>query len=131
MKSLLFTIVILLASLLTSTSAVAEQASEEWQNTVLSDALIKKIQESNYEYKKCVGEQMQKSAYKDMDSRKATEEIIKQCEPVLSKMREMYLAEKVPGVIADRHLRQIRVQITRKVLQEMIFAQASRNVGQP
>jgi hypothetical protein len=111
--------------------AAAGQASGEWQGTVLSDTVIKKIQESNYEYKKCVGEQMQKPAYKDMDSRKATDEIIKQCEPVLSKMRETYLAEKVPGAIADRHLRQMRIRITRKVLQEMIFAQASRNAGQP
>lgn len=131
MKTLFFTIVMLSALLFIPASATAEQASEEWQNTVLSDAVIKKIQESNYEYKKCVGEQMQKPTYKDMDSRKGTEEIIKQCEPVLSKMRDVYLAEKVPGAMADRHLRQIRVQITRKVLQEMIFAQASRSAGQP
>ncbi len=131
MKTLFFPIAVLLASLCISASAAAEQASEEWQNTVLSDAVIKKIQESNYEYKKCVGEQMQKPTYKDIDSRKATDEIIKQCEPVLSKMRETYLAEKVPGAIADRHLRQMRIRITRKVLQEMIFAQASRNAGQP
>jgi hypothetical protein len=131
MKTLFFPIVVLMASLLISAAAVAEKADDEWQNTVLTDATIKKIQESKFEYKKCVGEQMQKSVYKDMDSRKATDEIIKQCEPSLSKMREVYLAEKVPGAIADRHLRQVRIQITRKVLQEMIFFQASRNVGQP
>jgi hypothetical protein len=131
MKTLFVPIAVLLASLLMAAPAAAGQASGEWQGTVLSDTVIKKIQESNYEYKKCVGEQMQKPAYKDMDSRKATDEIIKQCEPVLSKMRETYLAEKVPGAIADRHLRQMRIRITRKVLQEMIFAQASRNAGQP
>jgi hypothetical protein len=131
MKTSFFPILVLMASLLISAAAVAEKANDEWQNTVLTDATIKKIQESKYEYKKCVGEQMQKSAYKDMDSRKATDEIIKQCEPSLSKMREVYLAEKVPGTIADRHLRQMRIQITRKVLQEMIFSQASRNAGQP
>jgi hypothetical protein len=131
MKTLFFPIVVLMASLLISSTAVAEKADDEWQNTVLTDATIKKIQESKVEYKKCVGEHMQKSVYKDMDSRKATEDIIKQCEPSLSKMREVYLAEKVPGTIADRHLRQMRIQITRKVLQEMIFSQAGRNAGQP
>jgi hypothetical protein len=131
MKALIFPIAMLVAALLMPMSAVAEKANEEWQNTVLTDATIKKIQESKFEYKKCIGEQMQKSSYKDMDSRKATDEIIKQCEPTLSKMREVYLAEKVPGVMADRHLRQMRIQLTRKVLQEMIFAQASRNAGQP
>ena len=131
MKTLFFPIVVLMASLLISSTAVAEKADDEWQNTVLTDATIKKIQESKVEYKKCVGEHMQKSVYKDMDSRKATEDIIKQCEPSLGKMREVYLAENVPGTIADRHLRQMRIQITRKVLQEMIFSQAGRNVGQP
>jgi hypothetical protein len=121
----------LLIALLFSASAVAEKTSEEWQNTAISDATITKIQEAKYEYKKCVGEQMQKSAYLDMDSRKATDEIIKLCEPMLSKMRETYLAEKVPGVMADRHLRQIRIQTTRKLLQELIFAQAGRSAGQP
>jgi hypothetical protein len=120
-----------LTALLVSTGVFAEKASEDWQNTVLTDATIKKIQESKVEYKKCVGEQMQKPAFKDMDSRKATDEIIKQCEPALSKMRAVYLAEKVPGEIADRHLRQTRIQITRKVLENMIFSQAGRNAGQP
>ena len=131
MKTCLFPIVFLISSLLAFTTAHAEAGGDEWQNTVLTEATIKKIQESKVEYKKCVGEHMQKPAYKDMDSRKATDEIIKQCEPALSKMREVYLAEKVPGAIADRHLRQTRIQITRKVLESMIFAQAGRNAGQP
>jgi hypothetical protein len=120
-----------LITLLISASAVAEKASEEWQNTTITDATIKKIQESKYEYKKCIGEQMQKSAYQNMDSRNATDVIIKHCEPVLAKIREVYLAEKVPGVIADRHLRQIRMQITRNALQGLMFEQTARKAGQP
>lgn len=131
MKTLFFPSVLLFGALLFSVGAVAEKANEEWQNTTLTDATIKKIQESRYEYKKCVGEQMQKPAYLDMDSRKATDEIIKQCEPVLGKIREVYLAEKVPGVIADRHLRQMRIQVTRNALQGLMFAQAARKAGQP
>jgi hypothetical protein len=130
MKTFFLPSALLLAALLIPASATAEKASEELQNTVLTDATIKKIQESKVEYKKCVGEKIQKSDYKDMDSRKATDEIMKQCEPALSKMREVYLAEKVPGVMADRHLRQMRIQMTRKVLEGLIFAQAGR-AGQP
>jgi len=124
-------VLILLLSLFVSTVAIAEKANEEWQNTILTDATIKKIQEANYEYKKCVGEQMQKSSYQTMDSRKATDEIIKQCEPVLAKMRAVYLAEKVPSTIADRPLRQLRTQVTRNLLQELMFSQANRKEGQP
>ncbi len=126
-----FPSVLLVGTLLFTINAVAEKASEEWQNTTITDATIKKIQESKYEYKKCVGEQMQKPAYLNMDSRNATDEIIKHCEPVLAKIREVYLAEKVPGIIADRHLRQMRMQITRNVLQGLMFEQASRKAGQP
>jgi hypothetical protein len=131
MKTVIFSSILLVSTLLFSVIATAEKAAEEWQNTTITDATIKKIQESKYEYKKCVGEQMQKPAYIKMDSRNATDEIIKHCEPVLSKIREVYLAEKVPGVIADRHLRQIRMQITRNALQGLLFEQASRMAGQP
>lgn len=123
MKTLFF-----LLALFISATAFAEQASDEWQSTVLTEATIKKIQESKYDYKKCVSEQMQKPAYLEMDSRKATDEIMKQCEPTLAKIREVYLAEKVPGVIADRHLKQIRIQTTRKALENLIFAQAAKGV---
>lgn len=121
----------LLLGLLFSIIAVAEQPTDEWQNTTLSDATIKKIQESRFEYKKCVGSQIQKPDYLKMDTRKATEEITKECEPTLAKIREVYLAEKLPGTIADRHLRQIRTQTTRKVLQNLMYEQASRSAGTP
>jgi hypothetical protein len=131
MKTFFFPSSLLFGALLFSVAVAAEKANEEWQNTTLTDATIKKIQESRYEYKKCIGQQMQKPAYLDMDSRKATDEIIKQCEPVLAKIREVYLAEKVPGVVADRHLRQMRIQVTRNALQGLMFAQAARKAGQP
>lgn len=131
MKTFFFPSSLLFGALLFSANAVAEKAKEEWQNTTITDTTIKKIQESKYEYKKCVGEQMQKPAYLKMDNRNATDEIIKHCEPVLSKIREVYLAEKVPGIIADRHLRQIRMQTTRNALQGLMFEQAARKAGQP
>lgn len=126
MKKLFFLIALLFALPVT-----AEESKDEWQNTTLSDATIKKIQESKYEYKKCVGQEMQKPAYLDMDTRKATEAIMKTCEPVLGKIREVYTAEKIPTALADRHLKQIRIQTTRKALQNLMFEQAVRSAGQP
>ncbi|HEY8036240.1 MAG TPA: hypothetical protein VIF37_11725 [Methylobacter sp.] len=125
MKKILF-----LTVLLSTVTAFADDAKNEWQNTTLSDATIKKIQEAQYQYKKCVSAEMQKPNNQQLESRKATEAIMKQCESVLSQMREVYLAEKVPEIIADRHLKQMRMQTTRNVLQGMMFSEAARKSGQ-
>lgn len=118
----------LLPLLLFSATLFAEPSpNEEWENTTITDATIKKIQESKYVYKKCVADEMQKTTYQTQESRKATEEIVKQCESVLAKMRDVYITEKVPEVIADRHLKQMRLQTTRLVLQDMMFNEAARS----
>jgi len=124
MKKILF-----LSLLLSAGIACADDAKNEWHNTTLSDATIEKIQAAKFEYKKCVGGEMQKSTYQLQDSRKATDAIMKQCEPVLAKMREIYTGAKVPGVIADRHLKQMRMQTTREALQGMMFSEAARKAG--
>jgi hypothetical protein len=116
--------------LFVSIPATAENTGSEWQNTVLSETTIKKIQTGKQEYQKCIIEELKKPVYADADSGTATGAIIKQCEPALGKMREIYIAEKVPAEIADRHLRQIRIQMTRNALQGLIFSQAARNAGQ-
>lgn len=125
MKKILF-----LTVLLSAATAFADDAKNEWHNTTLSDATIKKIQDAGYQYKMCVSGEMQKPAYQQLESRRATEAIMKQCESILSRMREVYLAEKVPGIVADRHLRQMRMQTTRNVLQGMMFGEAARKSGQ-
>ncbi len=117
--------VLLVLSLATSL-AYAEDAKNEWQNTSLSDGVIEKIQAAKYDYKKCVSDEMQKSGYQKIDTRNATDAIMKQCEPSLAKMREVYTKADVPEVIADRHLKQMRMQTTREVLQGMMFSAASR-----
>jgi hypothetical protein len=125
MKKFLF-----LTVLLSTATAFADDAKNEWQNTTLSDDTIKKIQDAQYQYKKCVAGEMQKPAYQELESRRATEAIMKQCESVLSQIREVYLAEKVPETIVDRHLKQMRMQTTRNALQGMIFSEAARKAGQ-
>lgn len=124
MKKILF-----LSLLLSAGTAFADDAKNEWHNTTLSDATIEKIQAVKYEYKKCVGNEMQKLAYQQQDFRNATDAIMKQCEPVLTKMREVYTDAEVPGVIADRHLKQMRLQTTREALQSMMFSEAARKAG--
>ncbi|MDD2801257.1 MAG: hypothetical protein PHE96_07355 [Methylococcales bacterium] len=122
--------VIFLSLLLLSASAYAEESKDEWQNTTLSEETMKKIQEARYQYKRCVGDEMQKPEYQTQESRVSTEAIIKHCEPGLAKMREIYIAEKVPEVIADRHLKQMRIQTTRTALQGMMFSEAARKSSQ-
>ncbi len=131
MKTTLLPIILIAGASAWSSQGFAESGKEEWQSTILSESTIKKVQEKKTEYKKCIGEQLQKPDYLSMDSRKATDDIIKLCEPALAKMREVYLAEKVPGEIADRHLRQVRIQITRQVLENLLFSQANQIPGKP
>ena len=116
----------LLILCLTASSAFADDAKNEWQSTSISDAVIEKIQAAKYDYKKCVSDEMQKAVYQDIDTRNATDAIMKQCEAILAKMREVYTKADVPEVIADRHLKQLRMQTTREVLQGMMFFSASR-----
>lgn len=122
--------VLLLALLISSSTILAKESKEDWNNTTLSEETIKKIQQSQYGYKKCVMTEMQKKGYAKIESRSATDAIIKQCEDVLSQMRKVYTDVKVPGVIADRHLKKMRIDITRRVLKQLMFAEAARAAGQ-
>lgn len=117
--------------LLSSAFAVfANDPKNEWHNTTLSDATIKKIQEARFEYKKCVDAEIQKPAYQSADVRTGAEQVVKQCEPFLAKMRDVYAAEKVPETIIGRHMKQLRLQTTRTVIQNLMFAAAARDAGQ-
>ena len=124
MKQVLF-----LALLLSSHFSYAADAKNEWNSTTLSEVTIKKIQQAQFDYKKCVMTEMQKDGYLKIESRSATDAIIKQCENVLSNIRQVYLDAEVPGVIADRHLKKMRVTITRRVLKQLMFAEAMNKAG--
>mgnify|MGYP001407188863 CR=1 FL=1 len=126
MKQLFFITMLLF----TANTYAAVDAKNDWDGTSLSDDLIKKIQEAQYQYKKCVSDEMQKPEYQTLESKESTGKIIKQCEPSLAKMRAIYLAEKVPGEVADRHLKKMRIQTIRNVLQNMMYGEAARKAGQ-
>ena len=126
MKSVIFSLL-----LLSSGCIYAEEAKEEWHETTLSDEVIHKIQQAQYNYKKCVVDAMRKPDYAKLESRNATDAVTRECEPVLSEMRKVYIDAEVPGVIADRHLKKLRIQVTRNVLQELMYVEAAKKSGQP
>ena len=129
MKQFLMVTILLYSGLLFAADKKMDNKNE-WQGTVLTEELIKKIQLAQGHYKKCVINEMQKSSYSEQKSRQATEAIIKQCEPELAKMRKVYIVAKVPEIIADRHLKKMRIQITRRLLKELMFKEAAKKVGQ-
>lgn len=110
-------------------TAQAKSSTETWNGTSLSDATIKKVQQDKYNYSQCVYKEAQKKGYTKIDSRVATDAVIKQCEPDLAKIRTTFIDDGVPEVIADRFLRKTRVQMTRKILQSLMFAEAARKAG--
>ncbi|MBS4052747.1 hypothetical protein [Methylomonas rivi] len=118
--------------LLVGKLAFAEEAAkDEWNETTLKEETIQKIQQAQYTYKKCVVDTMQKPDFAKLESRNATDAIIKLCEPTLADMRKVYTDAEVPGVIADRHLKKLRIQVTRNLLQELMYAEAAKKAGQP
>ncbi|GFO71120.1 hypothetical protein BJAS_P0372 [Bathymodiolus japonicus methanotrophic gill symbiont] len=106
-----------------------EASAKTWNGTSLSDTTIKNVQEAKYAYSQCVYKEAQKKGYTKIDSRVATDAVIQQCEPDLAKIRTTFTDDGVPEVIADRFLRKTRVQMTRKILQSLMFAEAARKAG--
>ncbi|AMK78711.1 MULTISPECIES: hypothetical protein [Methylomonas] len=122
---------LIVALMMVAGLACAEEAKEEWNETTLKDETIQKIQQAQYTYKKCVVDTMQKPEYAKLESRNATDAIIRLCEPTLAEIRKVYTDAEVPGVIADRHLKKMRIQVTRNLLQELMYAEAAKKAGMP
>jgi len=74
---------------------------------------------------------MKNPDFAKLESRNATDAVIKQCEPTLAEMRKVYTDAEVPGIVADRHLKKMRIQVTRNVLQELMYVEAAKKAGQP
>ncbi|KAF3981964.1 MAG: hypothetical protein HFP78_04335 [Methylococcales symbiont of Hymedesmia sp. n. MRB-2018] len=120
---------LLLICLMASSFAYAVEAKNAWNATKLTESTIKKIQQAQYQYKKCVTDKMRLTAKGNVDVKGATASIIKQCEEVLAQMRQRYLDNDVPAVIADRHLKKMRNDITRRVVKQLMFAKAAGKAG--
>jgi hypothetical protein len=74
---------------------------------------------------------MKNPDFAKLESRNATDAVIRQCEPTLAEMRKVYTDAEVPGIVADRHLKKMRIQVTRNVLQELMYVEAAKKAGQP
>lgn len=121
---------LLLACLMSASFAYANEAKNEWNATKLSDENIKDIQQAQYQYKKCVIAKIQKLDGSKILVKETTDIIIKQCEPVLAKMRQVYLDAEVPAIMADRHLKKMRFDTTRRVLKQLMFTAAANKARQ-
>ncbi len=121
---------LIIALMFAANLAVAEEAvKEEWNETTLTEGTIHKIQQAQFTYKKCVVDEMRKPDYAKLESRNATDAIAKLCEPTLGEMRNVYTDAGVPDVIADRHLKKLRIQVTRSMLQELMYIEAAKKAG--
>lgn len=124
MKQFLIIIILFYSGLL-----FAKDNKNQWQETLLTEKVIKKIQLSQWHYKKCINKEMIKSTHSKQKSRQATGAIIKQCEAQLAKMRGVYINSKIPEIIADRHLKKMRTQMTRHLLKVLMFKEATKQSG--
>lgn len=122
MKQLLF-----LACLIAVNIAYADTSKSEWNATLLTDKTIQQIQQAQYQYKKCVVAKMQRIGDRQIAVKSATATIIKQCESVLSAMRQVYLKVAVPTIITDRHLKKMRTDTTRRVLKQLMLVAAHKS----
>lgn len=121
--------ILCLICLLFAGFAYATEAENEWSETKLSDLTIKKIQQAQYQYKKCAIGKMQKIKRSKIEVKVAANTIIKQCESALSQLRQVYLDAAVPSVIADRHLKKMRTDVSRRVVKQLMFSAAAHKAG--
>ncbi len=126
-KALLFALCIL--SLPVLAEEKTQPSGATWNGSTLSEATIKQVQTDKYNYTQCIYKEAQKQGYQKIDSRVATDAVMKQCESDLSKIRSTFIDSGVPAVVADRFLKKTRIDMTRKILKSLVFAEAARKSG--
>ncbi|SCN47263.1 hypothetical protein [methanotrophic endosymbiont of Bathymodiolus puteoserpentis (Logatchev)] len=126
-KALLLTLCVLAFPALAAEKTQPSGAT--WTGSNLSEATIKQVQTDKYNYTDCIYKEAQKQGYKKIDARVATDAVMKQCEKELSKIRTTFIGNGVPPIIADRYLKKTRIDMTRKILKSLIFAEAARKSG--
>lgn len=113
-------------------SAVAgRNDGNEWQETSLPDSAIEHIQKAKFQYGQCIRAEINKVMDSKMDSRRATDLVMKQCENELTRVRKIFIDEKVPEHIADRYMKQTRTQTARNTLKQLMYVDAAKKMGAP
>lgn len=102
---------------------------ETWNGSSLSNEVITQVQKAKSTYKQCVYTEAEKKGYIKIDTRVATDAIMKQCEPSLGKIRTIFIDAGVPAISTDRFLKKTRVDLTRNILKSLMFADAARKAG--
>jgi len=129
MKNLIFSLIYALSLAITPVNAASTDKGSTWNGSTLSDDVIKQVQQAKFSYKQCVYTEAQKTGYIKIESRVATDAIMKQCEPSLSKVRAIFIKAGVPAISTDRFLKKTRVDLTRNILKSLMFAEAARKAG--
>lgn len=106
----------------------ADATTNQWNASSLTKPVIKKIQQLQHQYQKCIANKAQKLSYHKIKIRSESAAIIKQCEKVLSQIHQVYLVSKVHNTIATRHLKKIRIDMTRRLLKQLMFAQVAHRI---
>ncbi|MBE0470684.1 MAG: hypothetical protein IBX55_14395 [Methyloprofundus sp.] len=126
-KALLFVLCVL--SLPALAAEKTQPSGETWNGSELSEATIKQVQADKYSYTQCIYKEAQKQGYQKIDSRVATDAVMKQCENELAKIRTTFIDSGVPPIITDRFLKKTRIEMTRQILKSLVFAEAARKTG--
>jgi hypothetical protein len=108
------------------------RAEDEWRPTTLSDQTLEKVKLGLVAYQGCVNDETRTRIGETADSRALTDRVLKTCEGKLSKVKEAFDSENVPGTISERYMRGRRTQAARQILRTLMGAQAAQTaIGQP
>lgn len=98
----------------------------EWQGSSLSEHSIRRINELNVKYRRCLQAETDARAALADDPRAIGDLILRRCEDTLGEIQAALEAEGVPNPIAARYVRKNRSQGAQNVMRVVQFVQAQR-----
>lgn len=98
----------------------------EWQGSSLSEQSIRRINELNVKYRRCLQAETDARAATADDPRAIGDLILRQCEDTLGEIQAALEAEGVPNTVAARYVRKNRSQGAQNVMRVVQFVQAQR-----
>jgi hypothetical protein len=129
MNKIIFSLIYALSLSASAATDSPVNKGENWNGSIISDKVITQVQQAKAAYKQCVYTEAQKKGYIKIDTRVATDAIMKQCEPNLGKIRTIFINSGVPAISTDRFLKKTRFGLTRNILRSLMFAEAARKAG--
>jgi len=129
MKKVIFSLICVLSLSAHAATDSSANKGKNWNGSTISNEVITQVQKAKSTYKQCVYTEAQKKGYIKIDTRVATDAIMKQCEPSLGKIRTIFMNAGVPAISTDRFLKKTRVDLTRSILKSLMFAEAARKAG--